>query len=123
MMDLVVNHVHEDHPYVDEHPDWFNSGCMCGTDQCDWTERRLDCLFRDYMPDVNWKHRDASEQMIEDALWWLETFDLDGARVDAVKHVDDLAVTNLGMRINEKFEVAGTDYYSERRNRHGMVRG
>ena len=111
MMDLVVNHVHEDHPYVDEHPDWFNSGCICGTDQCDWTERRLDCLFRDYMPDVNWKHRDASEQMIEDALWWLETFDLDGARVDAVKHVDDLAVTNLAMRINERFEIAGTDYY------------
>ena len=111
MMDLVVNHVHEDHPYVDEHPDWFNSGCICGTDQCDWTERRLDCLFRDYMPDVNWKHRNASEQMIEDALWWLETFDLDGARVDAVKHVDDLAVTNLAMRINEKFEIAGTDYY------------
>ena len=111
MMDLVVNHVHEDHPYVDEHPDWFNSGCICGTNQCDWTDRRLDCLFRDYMPDVNWKHRNASEQMIEDALWWLETFDLDGARVDAVKHVDDLAVTNLAMRINERFELAGTDYY------------
>ena len=47
------------------------------------------------MPDVNWKNRNASEQFIEDALWWLEEFDLDGARIDAVKHVDDLAITNL----------------------------
>ena len=44
------------------------------------------------MPDLNWKNRNASEQFIEDAIWWIETFDLDGARVDAVKHVDDLAV-------------------------------
>ena len=47
------------------------------------------------MPDVNWKVREASEQFIEDALWWLEEFDLDGARIDAVKHVDDLAATNF----------------------------
>ena len=63
------------------------------------------------MPDVNWKVRNASEQFIEDALWWLEEFDFDGARIDAVKHVEDLAITNLATRINERFETVGTDYY------------
>ncbi len=111
MMDYVVNHVHEDHSYYQENPEWFNQGCICGTENCDWTEHRLDCQFTSYMPDVNWKVRDASEQFIEDALWWLEEFDLDGARIDAVKHVDDLAATNLATRINERFETAGTDYY------------
>ena len=111
MADFVVNHVHEDHVYAQEHPEWFNQGCICGTDMCDWTERRLDCLFMDYMPDLDWKNRDASEQIIEDALWWAETFDLDGLRVDAVKHVDDYAMTNLAMRINERFESTGTDFY------------
>ena len=111
MMDYVVNHVHQDHTYYQENPEWFNQGCICGTENCDWTERRLDCQFASYMPDVNWKVREASEQFIEDALWWLEEFDLDGARIDAVKHVDDLAATNLATRINERFETVGTDYY------------
>ena len=112
MMDFVVNHVHEDHPYYQNNPEeWFNQGCICGTTDCDWTEHRLSCQFTSYMPDVDWKVREASEQFIEDALWWLEEFDLDGARIDAVKHVDDLAVTNLATRINERFETVGTDYY------------
>ena len=111
MMDFVVNHVHEDHEYFDAHPEWFNSGCICGQADCDWTEHRLDCQFTSYMPDVNWKNRNASEQFIADALWWMETFDLDGARIDAVKHVENLAVSNLVAQINHRFETVGTDVY------------
>ena len=111
MMDFVVNHVHEQHHYYQDNPEWFNSGCICGTENCDWTDYRLECQFTSYMPDLNWKNRNASEQFIEDAIWWIETFDLDGARVDAVKHVDDLAVRNLVAQINERFETVGTDYY------------
>ena len=111
MMDLVVNHVHEDHEYFQNHSEWFNAGCICGQPGCDWTEHRLDCQFTAYMPDVNWKNRNASEQFIEDALWWLETFDLDGARIDAVKHVENLAVANLVAQINARFETVGTDMY------------
>jgi glycosidase len=111
LMDFVINHVHEQHEYYAAHPDWFRTGCECGTPGCDWTERRLDCSFHAYMPDVNWQNRDAGEQMIADALWWLERFDLDGLRVDAVKHVEDLAVSNLSTRIHERFETGGTEYY------------
>ncbi len=111
MMDFVVNHVHEDHEYVQSHPDWFNSGCICGQAECDWTEHRLDCQFTAYMPDVNWENRNASEQFIADALWWMETFDLDGARIDAVKHVENLAVSNLVAQINHRFETVGNDVY------------
>ena len=111
MADFVINHVHEDHIYASENPEWFNQGCICGSENCDWTDRRLDCLFMDYMPDVNWKNREASEQIISDAIWWAETFDLDGLRIDAVKHVDDYAITNLATRINERFEATGNDFY------------
>ena len=111
MMDFVVNHVHEQHTYFQEHPEWFNTGCICGQPNCDWTEHRLDCQFTSYMPDVNWKDRNASEQFIADALWWMETFDLDGARIDAVKHVENLAVANLVSQINQRFETVGTDVY------------
>jgi glycosidase len=111
LMDFVINHVHEQHEYYAAHPDWFRTGCECGTAGCDWTEHRLDCSFHPYMPDVNWQNRDAGEQMIADALWWLERFDLDGLRVDAVKHVEDLAITNLSTRVHERFETGGTEYY------------
>jgi glycosidase len=107
----VINHVHRDHEYFTQHPEWFRTGCECGGPGCDWTEHRLDCSFHDYMPDVDWQHRDAGEQMIADALYWLERFDLDGLRVDAVKHVEDLAVFDLSTRVHETFERGGTEYF------------
>jgi len=111
LMDYVINHVHQDHEYVAEHPDWFRTGCVCGTDGCGWTEHRLDCLFHPYLPDVNWQNPEAGEALVADALWWLERFDLDGLRVDAVKHVEDAAIFNLSMRVHEAFEQAGTEYF------------
>jgi len=111
LMDFVINHVHDDHEYATAHPEWLRRGCVCGTPGCDWTERRLDCSFRPYLPDVDWQNREAGEQMIADALWWLERFDLDGLRVDAVKHVEDLAVFNLSTRIHDTFEQGGTEYF------------
>jgi glycosidase len=111
LLDYVINHVHEDHEYVAAHPEWFRTGCECGTPGCGWTEHRLDCLFHAYLPDVNWQVREAGEAMVADALWWLERFDLDGLRVDAVKHVEDAAVFNLAVRVRETFEQAGTGYF------------
>ncbi|HEU0037212.1 MAG TPA: alpha-amylase family glycosyl hydrolase [Kofleriaceae bacterium] len=111
LMDYVINHVHEDHEYFATHPEWFRTGCECGTPGCDWTEHRLDCSFHDYMPDVDWQRRDVSEQMLDDAQWWVERFDLDGLRVDAVKHVEDLAIFNLSTRIHDRFETGGTEYF------------
>ena len=111
LMDFVVNHVHENHEYFQQHPEWFRTGCICGTPGCDWTEKRLECLFKPYLPDVNWQNREVSEQFIDDAMWWLERFDLDGLRVDAVKHVEDLAIFNLSTRIHDRFEQGGTEYF------------
>jgi glycosidase len=111
LMDFVINHVHEDHVYAAQHPEWLRTGCLCGEPGCDWTERRLDCSFRAYLPDVDWQNLAAGEQMIADALWWLERFDLDGLRVDAVKHVEDAAVFNLSTRVQETFERGGVDYF------------
>ncbi|MCB9655385.1 MAG: glycosyl hydrolase [Deltaproteobacteria bacterium] len=114
LMDFVINHVYETHAYVPLHPDWFGtypSRCVFATPGCDWTEHRLDGIFSTYMPDVVWENKDTSEQFISDALWWLETFDLDGLRVDAVKHVPDGAVFNLGIRIAETLETDGLNVF------------
>ncbi len=108
LQDFVVNHVHQDHEYFQAHPQWFRTGCTCGTSNCDWTEHRLDCMFSGYMPDVNWTNSEVVDTWSEDAVWWIDTFDLDGLRVDAVKHVEDISVINMSARIRDEFETAGT---------------
>lgn len=107
LQDFVVNHVHREHEYFRAHPDWFRTGCVCGTNNCDWTGRRLDCLFTDYLPDVNWSVAAAAEQFADDAAFWIDEFDFDGLRVDAVKHVEDIAVYNLRAKLHEEFEATG----------------
>lgn len=111
LMDFVVNHVHENHEYFKAHPEWFRTGCVCGTNNCDWTTHRLDCLFAPYMPDVNWTVADVSRQFTDDAVYWIDRFDLDGLRVDAVKHVEDAAIYNLSARVRGEFEASGNKVF------------
>ncbi len=108
LMDFVVHHVHQDHEYLAAHPDWFHEGCICGTNNCDWDSHRLDCVFTNYLPNIDWTVPDASQQMQSDAVWWFDTFDLDGFRVDAVKQVPDAAVMNIGTAVRREFEKSGT---------------
>jgi glycosidase len=111
MQDFVINHVHEGHDYVREHPEWFRKGCVCGTANCGWTTKRLECLFSPFLPDVDWTNRLAAEQFASDAVWWVDTFHLDGLRMDAVKHVEDVAVFNLVDRLRGTFEKTGTRFF------------
>jgi glycosidase len=111
MLDAVINHVHAGHGYVTAHPEWFQAGCTCGTPGCDWTQMRLQCLFRPYLPDVDWLHPGARARFIEDVVAFVERHDLDGVRLDAVKHVPDLAVRNLAVRLRERLEGAGTAFF------------
>jgi glycosidase len=111
LQDYVVNHVHEQHEYVAAHPDWFRTGCVCGTQDCDWTAHALDCMFAAYLPDINHSVPDANAAFVADAVWWLDSFDLDGLRVDAVKHVEEVATRNLAAAVREAFEPAGTKYF------------
>ncbi|WP_441291481.1 alpha-amylase family glycosyl hydrolase [Sorangium sp. KYC3313] len=111
LQDFVVNHVHEDHEYVSSHPEWFRTGCVCGTDGCDWTSHALDCMFASYLPDVDHTVPGANAAFVADAIHWLDAFDLDGLRVDAVKHVEEIATRNLAAEVREAFEPAGTRYF------------
>ncbi|HUJ61929.1 MAG TPA: alpha-amylase family glycosyl hydrolase [Kofleriaceae bacterium] len=112
IQDLVIQHVHQEHEYLAAHPDWFNTtGCICGTNNCDWTVHRLDCLFTTYLPNVNWTSTDGDAQQEADAIWWLDTFDLDGFRMDAVKQVPDIAVINMVSAVRGEFEASGTPVF------------
>lgn len=111
LQDFVLNHVHEDHEYMQTHPEWFRTGCVCGTANCDWTGHALDCMFASYMPDIDHTVPEANAAFVDDAIWWLDEFDLDGLRVDAVKHVEEVATRNLAAEVRETFEAVGTRYF------------
>lgn len=115
LADLVLNHVHEEHPYFKEHiqDGWFNqaNACVCGTDKCAWDDVPLTCKFTPYLPDYNWRSQKMVDQFVADTLWWLEEADFDGFRMDAVKHIEQTAARTLRGKLRELTEMSGTDFY------------
>jgi neopullulanase len=111
IQDFMVGDVHQEHDYVTQHPDWFISGCVCGTANCDWTAQRLQCVFSIYLPRVDWTNPAVSQQWGDDAVWWGDTYDLDGFRIDAVKQVQNIAIVNTSARMRGEFEPSGTKFY------------
>lgn len=112
IMDTVLNHVHEDHEYVAAHPEWFRTSINCGDNGgWGWDHAPITCLFDSFLPDVDWTNAAAATQFLDDVEWWVETFDLDGLRLDAAKHMEDDVMGKLGTRMRQRFETAGTDFY------------
>ncbi|MFO0761224.1 MAG: alpha-amylase family glycosyl hydrolase [Byssovorax sp.] len=89
ILDIVPNHVDETNPrYLDhEASGWFNDEpghCVCGAPGCDWGTHIQTCWFAPYLPDVRFQRREAMPLAADDALFWMDSQDLDGVRIDAV---------------------------------------
>ena len=102
MFDLVLNHVHQDHVYIDERPDWFGEGCVCGEPGCSWDERRLDCWFTSYLPDLNYRNHELLQRVLADSIELIREFDIDGLRIDAAKHMDHVVMRRLSRELREQ---------------------
>ena len=102
VIDLVPNHVGVEHPWVSDPPapDWFH-----GTRDhhlavehdfyklvdphappAAW-RNIVDGWFTDSMPDLNQENPLVSRYLIQNALWWVETANLDGIRFDTFPYV------------------------------------
>jgi glycosidase len=87
LLDLVPNHVYEANPlYAARAPDgWFTPpGCVCGAADCPWNENIQNCWFTEYLPDLRWQAEGTLTYAAQEARFWLERFDVDGFRIDAV---------------------------------------
>jgi glycosidase len=89
LFDLVPNHLYEKNPrYAPRRRlGYYNDGpeaCICGEPDCPWGSRIENCWFTPYLPDVRWQNAESMWEGVDDARWWLETFDVDGVRIDAV---------------------------------------
>ena len=119
LMDWVGNHVHEDHPWYAEHADdWFNEQVLCkvGDDYSNFDLLPETCWFAEYLPDIRFYALDPLHAVVEDAITWAQTYELDGFRVDGAKHMPHSVQWNLSSRIDETLEhsVAGGvfDFYT-----------
>ena len=116
LLDSVLNHVHEQHEYIAQHPGWFTAPpCPCTSDPgpCNWDGNPVYCWFTDYMPDLDFKNQEIVDQLLDDARWWMETYDVDGFRVDAAKHMDHVIMRSLSLRMHELYEVpTGIEVYT-----------
>jgi len=89
LLDLVLAHVHEEHPTFKKNPDWFGSLLLPdGTRNLrKWdNETQFTTWFEPFLPRFNYDSPGGAF-LIENAVDWIKRFDLDGFRLDAVKHI------------------------------------
>ena len=92
VLDYVGNHVHEDHPLMDVHPDWTTNLYLpdgsLNTER--WDEHRLTTWFDTFMPTLDLERPDVAEAMSDSAAWWAFNSGIDGFRHDATKHISEV---------------------------------
>jgi cyclomaltodextrinase len=108
LLDFVAHHVHIDHPFYKEHPEWFGT-----LDLPDgrknlrlWDEQRLTTWFEPYVPSFDFtKSVEALNVVSDNAIWWLKETGADGFRHDAVKHVPNKFWRTLTRKLKEEIEI------------------
>jgi glycosidase len=110
LFDVVPNHVHEQHPYVTAHPSWFTRGgeaCVCGAPGCDWATHELTCRFATYLPDFDFRDLEASKQVAADVDWWIDRFQGDGVRIDAVPLMPRSEIRRIAATLRKRWDHPG----------------
>ncbi|WP_409304620.1 alpha-amylase family glycosyl hydrolase [Peribacillus sp. SCS-155] len=84
--DFVVNHVGYNHPWLNdpEKKDWFHEKQPI-ENWDDQTEVENGWLYD--LPDLNQDNPETRKYLLDAAKWWIDETDIDGYRLDAVKHV------------------------------------
>ena len=111
LADLVGNHVHEDAPAWAQHKGWFNQAVILCGDANNWNDHPLDCWFQPYLPDLDYRVNDAANAVTDAAVDWVLRADLDGFRVDAVKHMWHNFGRTLKYKLAHRVETSGVPFY------------
>lgn len=114
IVDVVPNHVHEQNPLVGARwgEGWFNRAepaCVCGEGSCTWDKHIEDCWFAPYLPDLDWRKADVARQMSREVVWWMDRFDVDGLRIDAVPMMPRAATRRIAYETRSRHAHPGHD--------------
>jgi cyclomaltodextrinase len=91
LLDFVAHHIHESHPLYAAKKDqnWFTSLYLpdgsLNTER--WDDHRLTTWFDVFLPTFNFFNPEVNDMLSDTAMHWLHTFEVDGFRHDATKHV------------------------------------
>jgi glycosidase len=108
ILDMVLNHAHEENPVYKKNPGWFSKITLAdGRKNIRlFDERPLDTWFDDFLPDFAYEGNPAAvEYMVSNCLDWIKKTNCDGFRLDAVKHVPMVFWTELRRRIRRDIEI------------------
>ncbi|BCB03007.1 alpha-amylase family glycosyl hydrolase [Bacillus sp. KH172YL63] len=85
VLDFVVNHVGPEHPWVTDpaKADWFHEKQPMNFDN----EESLQNAWLYDLPDLNTENPEVKSYLFDVAKWWITETDVDGYRLDTVRHV------------------------------------
>ena len=109
LFDVVPHHVHTQHPYWAAHAQggWFHDvdgSCVCGVGACSWADDETACWFTSYLPSLDWTDDDVADTVSSDVRWWLDRFDGDGVRIDAVPLMPRAAIRRIAYGIRSELD-------------------
>lgn len=113
LMDMVFNHVHDQHPYSERGAAWFNNPdgeCICGR-SCPWATHIEECWFDPFLMDLRVRNPAVIETLVDDAEAWVTRYDLDGLRMDAVPMMPRMALRRLRARLDRRLGRGGLHFY------------
>jgi glycosidase len=120
LFDHAMVHVHTSAAIYQQNRNWFFSNdngrggdCVCGQG-CDWNADSKRCWFTDYLPHWNYTVKAARDYSVGNAIDWIKEYDIDGFRLDAIKHIDDSWLDDLRRRVQSEIvagKPAGTRFY------------
>ena len=89
LADLVLKHVHIENPIWAERPDLFGHLELSdGTRNLRrWNDNPYTTWFEPFLPAFDFRNPESIEFLMEDATYWIDALNLDGYRLDAVKHI------------------------------------
>lgn len=104
LLDYVAHHVHIEHPFYKQHPNWTTSLYLPdGTLNTErWDDQRLTTWFDTFMPTLDLSNPKVVDIMTDSAMYWLNEFNLDGFRHDATKHITELFWRELTLKIKQQ---------------------
>ncbi len=115
--DFVANHVHSDSPLYAAHRNdatpWFNwdGGTIGKAYVCGW-DRPIECWFAEYLPDFDYRNLALMDLVMDHAIWLVQETNIDGFRLDAVKHMILDFSSTLRARIHDEVDThTGIHFY------------
>ncbi|NRA68213.1 MAG: alpha-glucosidase C-terminal domain-containing protein [Pseudobacteriovorax sp.] len=89
MLDMVVNHAGYGATIFHQRPEWFTEPSSCSSQG----DPEIFCSLAG-LPDFDHRRKDVRDYLVDLHQRWIDRFDIDGIRMDTVKHVDPLYFKN-----------------------------